>query len=134
MSRGQLSLSVLEAAIGVVLVMGVAAGFTVVSAGPAASTPRLDTLAHDAGTVLASDPVEDSPDSRLATLARSPQSFATVRESTRERLDGLLPADVLFRVLTPHGAFGYPQPPTATVGSATLPTRYGPVTIRVWYG
>lgn len=134
MSRGQLSLSVIEAAIGVALVMGVAAGFTVVSTGPVASTPQLDTLARDAGTVLASEPVEDSTDSRLATLARTPDAFASVREPTRERLDELLPADVLFRVQTPHGTFGYPQPPTAAVGSSTVPTRYGPVTIRVWYG
>jgi hypothetical protein len=134
MSRGQLSLSVVEAVLGVVLVMAVAAGFTVVSAGPPASTPQLDTLAHDAATVLDSEPTADGRDSRLTALARSGESFAAVRPSARDRLARLLPADVLFRVRTPHGTFGYPQPPTATVGSATAPTRYGPVTIRVWYG
>lgn len=134
MSRGQLSLSVVEAAVGVVLVMGVAAGFTVVSTGPPASTPQLDTLAHDAATVLASEPTEGGRDSRLTALARSSESFATTRASTRERLDRLLPTDVVFRVRTPHGTFGYPRPPTATVGSATVPTRYGSITIRVWYG
>jgi len=134
MSRGQLSLSIVEAVVGVVLVMGVAAGFTVVSTGPAASAPQLDTLAHDAATVLASEPSADGRDSRLTALARSTTSFATTRASTRDRLDRLLPTDVLFRVRTPHGTLGYPQPPTATVGSATVPTRYGPVTIRVWYG
>jgi hypothetical protein len=134
MSRGQLSLSVAEAAVGVVLVMGVAAGFTVVSTGPSPSTPQLDTLAHDAAAVLASEPAEGGRDSRLAALARSEESFAAIRPSVRDRLADLLPADVLFRVRTPHGSVGYPQPPTATVGSATVPTRYGPVTIRVWYG
>ena len=134
MSRGQLSLSVVEAAVGVVLVMSVAAGFTVVSTGPAASTPQLDTLARDAATVLGSEPAANGRDSRLTALARSVESFATTRASTRDRLDGLLPADVLFRVRTPHGTLGYPQPPTAAVGSTTVPTRYGPITVRVWYG
>ena len=134
MSRGQLSLTVVEAVVGVVLVMGVAAGFTVVSTGPSPSTPQLDTLADDAATVLASEPTAGGRDSRLAALARSEGSFAATRRSTRERLTDLLPADVLFRVRTPHGSVGHPQPPTATVGSTTVPTRYGPVTIRVWYG
>jgi len=134
MRRGQLSLTVVEAAVGVVLVMGVAAGFTAVSAGPPSSTTQLDTLAHDAGTVLAAEPTEGGHDARLVALARSGESFAEVRTPVRERLAALLPADVLFRVRTPHGSFGYPQPPTAAVGSATMPTRHGPVTIWVWYG
>jgi hypothetical protein len=134
MSRGQLSLTVVEAAVGVVLVMGVAAGFTVVSTGPPPSTAELDTLAHDAATVLSSEPTEGRRDSRLAELARSAESFAAVRPAARDQLADLLPADVLFRVRTPHGSFGHPQPPTAPVGSTTVPTRYGPVTIRVWYG
>jgi hypothetical protein len=134
MCRGQLSLTVVEAAVGVLLVMGVAAGFTVASTGPTPSTAELDTLANDAATVLASEPTEGGRDSRLAELARSEESFAAVRPPARDRLGELLPADVLFGVRTPHGSFGYPRPPTATVGSATVPTRYGPVTVRVWYG
>ena len=51
-----------EAAVGVLLVMGVAAGFTVVSTGPPPSTAELDTLAHDAATVLASEPAEGGRD------------------------------------------------------------------------
>jgi len=134
MPRGQLSLSVVEAAIGVVLVLGVAAGFTVGAAGPTPSTPQLDALAHDTATVLGTEPTERGRDARLAALARSNRSFARVREPTRRRIVALLPSDVLFRVRTPHGTFGYPHPPTAAVGSATVATRYGPVTIRVWYG
>ena len=127
-------MTVVEAVVGVVLVMGVAAGFTVVSTGPSPSTAELDTLADDAATVLASEPTEGGRDSQLAELARSEGSFAATRQSAHERLTDLLPADVLFRVRTPHGSVGHPQPPTATVGSTTVPTRYGPVTIRVWYG
>jgi hypothetical protein len=134
MSRGQLSLSVVEAAIGVVLVLGVATGFTVGTAGQPSSTAELDTLAHDTATVLDSEPTERSRGSRLAALARSEQSFARLRDPTRQRISALLPDDVVFHVRTPRGSFGYPHPPTATVGSVTVPTRYGPVTIRVWYG
>jgi hypothetical protein len=134
MSRGQLSLSVVEAAIGVLLVLGVAVGFTVGAAGPTPSTPQLDALAHDTATVLGTEPTDRGRDSRLAALARSNRSFARVRAPTRRRIVALLPPDVIFRVRTPHGSFGYPRSPTAAVGSATVPTRYGPITIRVWYG
>lgn len=134
MSRGQLSLSVVEAAIGVVLVLGVSAGFAIGAVGPASSTAQLDALARDTATVLGSEPTDGGRESRLAALARSNRSFERVRRPTRRRIVALLPADVIFRVRTPQGTFGYPQPPTATVGSVTVPTRYGPVTIRVWYG
>jgi hypothetical protein len=134
MSRGQLSLSVVEAAIGVVLVLGVAAGFTVGTAGPSSSTSQLDTLAHDTATVLRSEPTDRGENSRLTALARSERSFDRIREPTRRRIATLLPDDVVFQVRTSHGSFGYPHPPTAPVGSVTVPTRYGPVTIRVWYG
>jgi len=134
MPRGQLSLSVVEAAVGVVLVLGVAAGFAVGAAGPTSSTPQLDALARDTATVLESEPTDWGRDSRLAALARSEQSFARTRTTTRRRIVALLPADVVFHVRTPRGSFGYPHPPTAVVGSVTVPTRYGPVTIRVWYG
>ena len=134
MRRGQLSLSIVEATVGVVLVLGVATGFAVVSTGPSPATPQLDALARDVGTVLASEPAGTGGDSRLVALARSDDSFATVRTPARERIEALLPADVLFRVRTPRGTVGYPRPPTAPVGSTTIPTRYGPVAIRVWYG
>jgi len=134
MPRGQLSLSIIEAVVGVVLVLGVAAGFVVGVSGSPSSTPQLDTLARDTATVLGSEPTESGRDSRLAALARSDRAFEQVRTPTRERIERLLPADVVFEVRTPRGTFGYPRSPTAAVGSVTVPTRYGPVTIRVWYG
>ncbi|SDZ92306.1 hypothetical protein SAMN04488065_1241 [Haloplanus vescus] len=134
MSRGQLSLSLVEAAVGVVLVLGVTAGFALGTAAPTSATPRLDALAHDTTTVLGSDPVDDGQRARLVALARSESSFTRVQVSARERIRALLPVDVLFRVQTPVGSFGAPRPPTATVGSATASTRYGSVTVWVWYG
>jgi hypothetical protein len=134
MSRGQLSLSVVEAAVGVVLVLGIATGFAVGVSGPPPAEPGLDALARDVATVLGSEPTDRGGDARLVALARSNQSFARVREATRDRVASLLPADVAFQVRTPHGRVGLPRPPTAAVGSATVPTRYGQVTVRVWYG
>jgi hypothetical protein len=134
MRRAQLSLSVVEAALGVVLVLGVAAGFAVgASPGPAAE-PRLDAMADDTVAVLGSEPTAAGRDARLVALARSDASFARVRDRTRERVASLLPADVAFRIRTPHGVVGLPRPPTPAVGSATVPTRHGPITVRVWYG
>lgn len=134
MRRGQLSLSVVEAAVGVLLVLGVATGFAIGVSEPPAAEPRLDTMARDVVAVLGSEPTAAGHDARLVALARSNASFAGVRDRTRERVDGLLPADVAFRIRTPHGTVGRPPPPTVPVGSTTAPTRHGPITVRVWYG
>jgi hypothetical protein len=134
MRRGQLSLSVVEAVVGVVLVVGVAAGFTV-GVAPAPSTePQLDSLARDTTTLLDADPAVAGGDPWIVALSRSPGSFERVRADARERVARFLPNDVAFRVRTPHGTFGYPRPPRTTVGSTTVPTRYGSITVRVWYG
>ena len=134
MRRAQLSLSVVEAAIGVALVVGVAAGFTLGMATPPAAEPQLDSLARDTASVLGAEPTADGRGSRLVALARSPDAFARARPDTRDRIADLLPADVAFRVRTPHGTLGYPRPPSRPTGSTTVPTRYGRVTIWVWYG
>lgn len=134
MPRGQLSLSVVEAVVGVVLVVGVAAGFTVGTAPSPSPEPHLDALAHDTVTVLGSEPTDAGDETRLVALARTPSSFEGSRDSTRDLIERLLPADVAFRVVAPHGSLGYPRPPSTAVGSVTATTRYGRVTVRVWYG
>ncbi|GAB6860352.1 hypothetical protein ACFR97_09590 [Haloplanus litoreus] len=134
MRRAQLSLSVVEAAIGVVLVVGVAAGFTVGVTTPPSAEPHLNSLARDTASVLGSEPTANGRHSRLVALARSPDTFARVRSDTGDRIADLLPADVAFRVRTPHGTLGYPRPPSRPTGSTTVPTRHGRITIWVWYG
>jgi hypothetical protein len=133
MRRGQLSLSVVEAAVGILLVAAVAAGFTV-GVTDVSQAPELDALAEDTTARLGSEPTTTGHDARLVALARSPGSFERIRDRTRLRVRQLLPDDVAFRLRTPHGAVGYPRPPDAVVGSATAPTRHGPVTVWVWYG
>ncbi|WP_248897844.1 DUF7262 family protein [Haloplanus halobius] len=134
MPRGQLSLSIVEAAVGVLLVVGVAAGFAIGVSPPPAAEPQLDSLARDTGTVLATDPADTGRGPWVIALTHSDDSFARVRDSVRERTAQLLPGDVAFRIRTPHGTVGYPRPPTVAVGTTTIPTRHGPVTVRVWYG
>jgi len=134
MRRGQLSLSVIEAAVGVVLVVGVAAGFTVGVAPAPSAEPQLDALARDTATLLGSESAPGTGDAWLVALARSSASFDRLRPDARERTARALPADVAFRITTPHGTVGYPRPPRTTVGSTTVPTRHGPVSVRVWYG
>ncbi|MFC7172960.1 hypothetical protein ACFQL0_05560 [Haloplanus litoreus] len=84
--------------------------------------------------MLGSEPTANGRHSRLVALARSPDTFARVRSDTGDRIADLLPADVAFRVRTPHGTLGYPRPPSRPTGSTTVPTRHGRITIWVWYG
>jgi hypothetical protein len=39
----------------------------------------------------------------------------------------------MYRVETPHGTVGFPVPQGVPVGSRTVATGYGRVTVRVWY-
>lgn len=118
---------------GVLLVVAVSAGFGLGVGTPTTERPHLDALARDVTTVLGSD-VSETGDARVVALARSERSFERSRTATRRRVERLLPADVAFRVRTPHGSLGYPRPPSVTAGVETVPTRFGPVTVWVWYG
>lgn len=133
MRRGQLSLSLVEAAVGVVLLLAVASGFAFGVATPDASVSQLDTYADDAATVLATEPPRHSGTTRLAEVARSEAAFERERAALDRRVDRILPANLLYRVETPHGAVGFPVPAGASVGERTVATGYGRVTIRVWY-
>lgn len=131
MHRGQLSLSLVEAGVGVLVVFAVAATFVVGVPDPHAERAHLDRYASDAGVVLASDTA--GAEVSLADALRSDDAFAARRDALERRAADLLPANVLYRVATPRGSFGHPAPPDRTVGTARLATRHGPVTIRVWY-
>lgn len=131
--RGQLSLSAVEAAVGVLLVLGALASF--LAGVPAAPRERaaLDATASDAATVLSGEDPRHAGATRLAEVARSPEAFERERDALRRRVAAVLPENVLFEVQTPHGAVGFDPPDDVPVGVATVPTRYGDVTIRVWY-
>jgi hypothetical protein len=131
MRRAQLSLSLVEASVGVLLLFAVTAGFFLAApATDAPTTAQLDTYASDAGTVLTTAG-DGGP--RLGAALRSPDAFRSNRSALRERVATLLPANLLFRVETPHGAVGYPVPDGRPVGVSRVPTSAGVVTVRVWY-
>ncbi|MFC6951752.1 DUF7262 family protein [Halorubellus litoreus] len=131
--RGQLSLSAVEGAVGVLLVLGALASFFAGVPAPADERAALDATASDAATVLSGENPRHAGATRLAEVARSPDAFERERDALRRRVAAVLPENVLFEVRTPHGTVGFDPPDDVAVGVATVPTRYGDVTIRVWY-
>ena len=131
--RGQLSLSAVEAAVGVLLVLGALASFLAGVPAPADERAALDATASDAATVLSGENPRHAGATRLAEVARSSEAFERERDALERRVAAVLPENVLFEVRTPHGTVGFDPPDDVDVGVATVPTRYGDVTIRVWY-
>jgi len=122
-----------EGALAVVLILGVAAGFTLGITQPDASEPQLDAYAQDAATILSNEPPRHRGGTRLSEVTRSPAAFDRERDALQRRVERILPENLMFRVETPHGEVGFAKPDGVTTGVATTPTRHGPVTIRVWY-
>lgn len=132
-NRGQLSLSAIEAAIGVVLVLGVTVGFALGVPSPTGQEAQLDVYAEDAANVLADEPPRHGGSTRLAEIVSSEESFEREKDALYRRVDRILPDNLMFRVTTPHGAVGYQVPDGVAVGSATVTTVNGDVRIEVWY-
>jgi hypothetical protein len=131
--RGQLSLPVVEAAIGVVLVLGVTVAFTVGVPGPDRERAQLERYAGDvARTFPDGGTPGDRPLVERAFVDR--EAFEDEREALRDRAVALRPGGVRVRLVTPYGAVGPPRPPGVAVGRAALPTRAGAVRVEVWYG
>jgi hypothetical protein len=132
--RGQLATSLVEAAVGALLILSVAAGFLWIPAdGGGGSTPTtLDRTAADALAVLASEPSVGDGRGRLAAACRSPESFATERDALERRLATILPTSAFGRLDTPHGTVGPPQPADVPVGRETRTVAGCTVTLRVW--
>lgn len=132
--RGQLATSLVEAAVGALLILSVAAGFLWVPAGGDGAAPAatLDRTAADTLAVLAAEPPAGTGRSRLAAACRSPESFATERDALDRRLAAVLPTAVFGRIETPHGTVGPPQPEGVPVGRETRVVAGCPVTLRVW--
>lgn len=133
MRRAQLSLSVIEASIGVVFVLAVTMGFALGVPSPDTERPQLNAYAEDTATVLANEPPRHGGETRLGEVARSRAAFDRERESLERRVDRLLNDNLLYRIETPHGAVGYERPAGVAAGYATVPTTGGEVTVWVWY-
>lgn len=131
--RGQLSLSAVEAAVGVVFVLAVSMGFALGTPTPDQRSVQLDAYASDAGTVLVGEPPRHQGSTRLSEVASSEDAFEREQAALERRVDRILPDNLLFQVETPHGEVGYRKPAGVAVGSATVTTTGGDVHIRVWY-
>jgi hypothetical protein len=133
MHRGQLPLSLVEVALGSVLILGVAFGFALATPAPDTREPQLSAYAEDTATLLVSEPANHEGTTRLREVVASEASFDRERGSLERRVDRILPANVLFTVETPYGSVGTPVPREVTTGTATVPTGAGTVRIEVWY-
>ncbi|MFC7136165.1 DUF7262 family protein [Halobaculum litoreum] len=131
--RAQLSLPVVEAAVGVAFLLAVAAAFGLAVPAPATAEAQLDAYADDAVTVLAEEPPRHAGGTRLAEVSASPAAFDRERDALRERVDRILGDNLLFRVETPHGAVGFRRPSDVPTGRATATTPGGEVVLWVWY-
>lgn len=131
--RAQLSLPAIEAAVGVLFVLAVASTFALAPPDPGTRAAQLDAYAGDAAAVLAGEPPRHGGATRLAEVSRSRSAFERERAALRRRVERILPANLMFRVETPHGAVGQVRPLDVPTGQASMPTVNGRVTIWVWY-
>lgn len=133
MSRG--STTTIEAAVGVVLIVGVALLFVLsASGGDAGHTQaQLDAYASDATTLLAGEQPRHADQTRLAEATASRAAFQREQAALEQRIEQTLPSNVLYRLETEHGAVGHPMPDDVRTGTATVSTVNGAVTLRVWY-
>jgi hypothetical protein len=126
-------LSVLEAAVGLALVLAVAAGFAVDVPAPDEREVTLETYAGDVGTLLRERTATDR--GRLAGAAtRSVAAFERNRDRIARTVDGALPDSLFYRVVTPHGAVGFERPAGVSTGRTTVSTADGDVHVWVWSG
>lgn len=131
--KAQLSLSLLEVMLGVAFVFAVLLGVVLGVPTPDTHNAQLETYADDVATVLASEPSSHQKSSRLSELTRSPATFERESDELTHNIDQLLPNNLMFRVETPHGAVGYRIPSGVSLGTTTVTTTNGDVTIVVWY-
>lgn len=135
MHRAQASITAIEAAIGVLLLLSVTVAFAlgVPSEDGAKTQAQLDTYAEDAATLLANEPPRHQGQTRLAEVTKSQAAFERERAQLEARIERILPPNVMFRVETAYGTAGHPLPADVRTGEETILTPSGEVTLRVWY-
>lgn len=134
MGRGQIPLPLLEAAVGVLLLSSLALLLATGVSGPATDRAQLDAYAADAGRLLANEPPRHANRTRLSEVAASADAFDRERRALARRVERLLPPNLFYQVRTPQGRIGHTVPDGVPVGTRTVTTAGGSVTIRVWYG
>ncbi|SEK34015.1 DUF7262 family protein [Haloferax larsenii] len=135
-SRGQLSLTVIEAAIATLLVLTVAAGFALTPEYPTAtldhsSTP-LDEQAHDAAALVAAAPA-DGPGTLLGAACASESDFDARAAQLRTVATSGVSPGAFVSIQTDVGKAGTSPPADARVGSASVVVPRCTATLEVWY-
>lgn len=133
-ARGQVSLPVVEAVVGALLILAVAGGFVVAGDGDdrATGAAQLDREAADALSLLVAEPVAENR--TLDGALASESAFERNRSAVESRLTALLPDGAFFRLETPHGTVGVPRVDGVVTGRSSVVTRHGEVRLWVWYG
>ena len=130
--RGQVSLSLVEAVVGLLVVLAAATTFLVGLPDAGAESEELDVLAADGLAALGATPPTEDGASRLSALARARGTFTQEARPTDDQLRALYPETVRYHLETPHGTVGTPVPPSRTFGQAQAYRLNTWVTLRVW--
>lgn len=133
MDRGQASLTAIEAAIGVLLLLSVTFTFVLGPAEQSTERTQLEAYASDTLTVLSTEQPRHSGATRLNELVASEGAFEREKETVERRIERILPSNVMYRLETQYGTAGHRLPDGVATGTATTTTPDGPVTLRVWY-
>lgn len=137
--RAQLSVTLIEAIVGAVFVLGVAMFFSLGVPPAGDDTAQLERYASDTVTVLENEPPRHAGETRLTELTRSQSGFDREQDALERRVGLILPDNVLYQVEVSgdgarYGAVGQHRPHGVPVGYAAVTTRHGEVELWVWYG
>jgi hypothetical protein len=125
-------LSVVEAVVGLLVVLAASTTFLVGLPDGGADEAELSVLAADGLTVLDATPPAGDGASRLTALTRDRSGFVRERNDADAQLRALYPTHVRYRLETPYGTVGDPHPPVRSVGTAREYASGGEVTLWVW--
>jgi hypothetical protein len=135
MSRGQATITAIEAAIGILLVLALSITFALgaPSGTNSATQAQLDAYAEDTATILTQEQPRHGDQTRLSELTASEVEFARESAAVKRRIEEILPENVLFRLDTTYGTVGHPLPNNVQTGTTTIHTTTDTVTLNVWY-
>ncbi|MFC7204507.1 hypothetical protein ACFQJC_13350 [Haloferax namakaokahaiae] len=129
-ARGQLSLTVVEAAIATLLILAVTASFAFTPSPPSEST--LDSEAANAAALLTTVP-NDGTGTVLGSACSSEAELDSREDQLRSILASSLPDGAFVYLQTPVGTVGTPPPDSARVGTAPVVVPECSATLEVWY-
>ena len=117
-TRGQASITVVEAGLGLMLVLSVLFTFALGVPDGNPERAQLENYATDTVTLLSNEPPRHRDQTRLAEVTESRESFEREQDELERRIERILPENVMFRVETAHGTAGYSLPADVSTGAA----------------